>query len=860
MAVTLYITIEENSWSAATNKSNVTCAAVAKWTGGSYNLTQKPGTLTIDGTPYEFTSSFNDKRTNSGTKVLFRKTLDIPHDDKGSKKLTVSATYETGVSSGTISASAVKDLKDIPLASTVAATDANIKAVSMIAVTRRSAAYSHSIMWSFGSLSGYLNPDGTVSETEVIFSETSIPFTLPGEFYAEIPNAKTGVCTLTAKTYSGSSQVGTAQTATFTATAAESDVRPGVSGQIKDVNNSTIALTGDDDILVRFFSNAKCSIKSTILRGGATFVEKKIGGEVVTTSPAARTIYGIDTDTVEFKVTDSRGYVGTDMETVQMIPYIRLTNNAVASRVAPATGISKLTLSGNYFNDTFGLRANELTVQYTVDGGDPVTVSPTLDGNTYKATVEIPNLDYRTGHTMTVTVSDKLDTVVKEIEIARSIPTYHHGADFFAFYVPVEFRGGIAPGYDASFIGTAAELSNHLKKLAATGTMTARLGGTYTVNTKIPVPAGMTIIGGTFITDPTFEDAIFSALGDNVRLVGVTMAAPALDKVPKIYTENSVETEALDSNVMGVFSNGWENIELVNCVCDKIIPAKINNGSAIIRGCRVTDASMFIWATNSRISAIANDVSICDTGLDKYYHVYYLDQDSELYTDRNRIRCDTTAPYWDVFHLMTAGNNGTYRASGLCCGDVITGNFQYIIDSHYTDLVLDGCHIANSNPDSWTEFSNMAHSSFRYSGCTLDYANAAEQTYDNSISGYVVYHNCQLTKNARLNRRATYNDCRIIQDIASGGLFGNLVNVYNCEMQVYGSPQCIGVYSTGSLTADFVGNVVKFDSTPSSPYLFNFASFTGVICNNVVTNANGTKVWNVDRGGAFNNIINGMEV
>ena len=312
-------------------------------------------------------------------------------------------------------------------------------------------------------------------------------------------------------------------------------------------------------------------------------------------------------------------------------------------------------------------------------------------------------------------------------------------------------------------------------------------------------------------------------------------------------------------NVMGLYSNGYEGIALIDCVCDKIIPAKINNGSGLIQGCRITDTPMFIWATNCRITAAGNEVSICDTGLDRYYHVYYVDQDSELHAINNRIRCDVSTPYHDVFHLMTAGNDGTYRATGLIQGDTVVGNFQSIIDCHYTDLVLESCSITNTNSAAWTEFNNMAHSSFAYRDCDLHYEGASGQTYDQSISDWVLYHHCRLFKNATLNRRAVYNGSKIAQSV-SGGIIANMVDVLNCEMRVSGSPQCIGVTTGSALTANFVGNFVEFEVKPSSNYLFNYASFTGNIANNVIVNAKSTKVWETDRGGAHNNIINGEVV
>lgn len=445
MAVKLFVSAKEKSWSSVTNKSDVVVSVTAQWTYGSYNLNEPGGTLTIDGVDYPFISNFNEKRTTSGSQVLFSKDVTIEHDDLGKKRLYFSAVFATGVSSGTISASDYLDLTNIPRASTALATDANIGAVSMIAVDRKAAKFTHSIAWKFGSLSGYLKADGSNSTTEVKLSILSVPFLIPDAFYAQIPKAKTGKCTLTVKTYDGTSQVGTIQTTTFTVTAPEAECRPIVSGTVVDINDATVELTGDDSVMVRYCSEASCEITAEA-RKSATVSEKKIGGTVVTGN--SRTISGIAASSVEFYVKDSRGYTATAKVGFTLIPYVRLTNNAVASRVDPGTGVSVLTLSGNYFNGSFGAYQNALQIQYSVDGGDPVEVAATVKGNKYSATVEIPNLDYLTSHIVDVVVSDLLDSVPKEVKIGRSVPGFYwDDENFFMilnFVAPNFLKTGVA--------------------------------------------------------------------------------------------------------------------------------------------------------------------------------------------------------------------------------------------------------------------------------------------------------------------------------------------------------------------------------------------------------------------------------
>ena len=115
MAVSISLSITQNSQKIADNQSNVTVKVTAKWTGGSHNKVvaadgtpQAKGTVKIDGTSYSFASTFNDSQTTTGSKVVFSKTLNITHASDGKKTLSCSASYSTGVSSGTVTTSTSK--------------------------------------------------------------------------------------------------------------------------------------------------------------------------------------------------------------------------------------------------------------------------------------------------------------------------------------------------------------------------------------------------------------------------------------------------------------------------------------------------------------------------------------------------------------------------------------------------------------------------------------------------------------------------------------------------------------------------------------------------------------------------------
>ena len=441
MVTGFHIGITQNSQNVANNKSNVTVALTITWNGGSYNATgNAAGVLNIDGTNYSFTAKFNTAQKTSGSEVIFSKTLDISHSADGSKSLACSASFATGTGVGTVTASATKTLTQIPRESTVGATAANIGATAVISVSRKNAAYTHSIAYSFGDLKGYLaDGSGTLSDAEVKLSETSLSFPIPESFYAQIPDAKSGACRLTVKTYSGSTQIGTEKSCTFTVKASPESCCPEVSGTVTDINEATVALTGDESKLVRGISTVQCTITAQA-KNGAAIKSKSIGG--ITANESIVTIDGVESGNICFSATDSRNYTGTFTKEVETVDYVFLTCNAEVKRTDPTSGNAKMVISGNYFNGSFGAQDNSLQLEYQVASGEIEEIERSIEGNRYTVTVSLRDMDYRTSHAITVTVQDKLMTLTKTPELGKGIPVFDWGEQDFTFHVPVNLESG----------------------------------------------------------------------------------------------------------------------------------------------------------------------------------------------------------------------------------------------------------------------------------------------------------------------------------------------------------------------------------------------------------------------------------
>ena len=225
---------------------------------------------------------------------------------------------------------------------------------------------------------------------------------------------------------------------------------PTLSPTVVDTNSTTIALTGDNNKLIKYFSNAqwahnaaavkKASISQYIMSNGGTSYNTPSG-----------TINGVQNNSFAFTVKDSRGNVTSQSLTRTMINYVKLT--ADLSVKMTVTGEATLTCTGNYFDGSFGSQSNTLTFKYRykeLNGsyGNWVTATPSKSGNTYSISPTISGLDYRKKYVFQFNVVDKLMNINSAEISGRALPVFDWSEEDFNFNVPVTFSGG----FDTSFL------------------------------------------------------------------------------------------------------------------------------------------------------------------------------------------------------------------------------------------------------------------------------------------------------------------------------------------------------------------------------------------------------------------------
>lgn len=329
MAVSISLSIAQNSQSVANNTSNVTVNVTAKWTGGSWNATgQCTGSITIDGTKYSFSGiTFNSGQTTSGSQVIMTKTVNVSHNSDGTKTLSCSASFVTGVSSGTVTCSGSKALTTIPRKSTLSANSGTLGVEQTLAVSRKSSSFTHTITYKCGSASGTICTKS---------SDLTPKWTPPLSLASQNTTGTSVSVTFTITTYSGSTSIGS-NTTTITC-AIPASVKPSASVAVSDPTG----FADDWGVYIQSKSKLKIVVSASGSQG-STIKAYKVTADGKTYTAATTTtgvIAGSGNLTINVTVTDSRGRTATASTTIAVNAYEppKITSLSVVRCNADGTG------------------------------------------------------------------------------------------------------------------------------------------------------------------------------------------------------------------------------------------------------------------------------------------------------------------------------------------------------------------------------------------------------------------------------------------------------------------------------------------------------------------------------------------
>lgn len=385
--------------------------------------------ISIGGQTIPIRNFYFDLRNSHTTQTIASGTITVTHNADGTLNMPYSVSIpnvkaDNQYGPPAMSLSGAWPLTAIPRASRVYCPSGTIGSTVNITIEKAESDMTHTLTYAFGSLSGTI---ATKTDLSVV------SWTIPDDFHSQIPGATSGVGTIYCTCYRGDTAVGTS-TCQFYANMNENTGKPILLGKVTDVNPVTVALTGNADALVRYYSTAQVSATYSATTGAyITDYTMRHNGTKYTTSPV--TIEGVENNTFYFSVTDSRGYTTESTQYKTLIPYVKLTCNFSESPM-DADGNMQINLWGNCFTGSFGAANNEITVQYRYrtsnsSYGEWQTMPAVMGDNAYTAQISLTGLNYRLAHTFQARVIDKLDTAQSANYKVRIIPVFDWGeADF----------------------------------------------------------------------------------------------------------------------------------------------------------------------------------------------------------------------------------------------------------------------------------------------------------------------------------------------------------------------------------------------------------------------------------------------
>lgn len=248
-------------------------------------------------------------------------TVRVPHNADGSKTCTLSAAYRlnatiSGSYIGTMETSASVTLDNIPRASSISSITSSVSmdgnhSVS-VGISSASASFNHKIQ---------INLAGTARYISGIVSDRTITYKIPISWCSYLPNAVSGTATAYLYTYSGSTQIGSPKSATFTVTVPD-DVKPTIGGLTAErIDNGVPTAWG---LYVRSKSKAKLKMTGTAGSYGSSVQSMSISGGGYSSASSELTTGTLNTagtNTFTATVTDSRGRKSTGQTSISVVDY-----------------------------------------------------------------------------------------------------------------------------------------------------------------------------------------------------------------------------------------------------------------------------------------------------------------------------------------------------------------------------------------------------------------------------------------------------------------------------------------------------------------------------------------------------------
>lgn len=352
--------------------------------------------------------------------------LAIGHDTNGAKSFSAYAECAIYVTSVNCKGSGSWSLPDIGRASQPSlntwpnnSPDFNIGDTIVVHMNRKSTVFTHTVVLKLGSYS-YTIGTGV---TDNISLDTD---KIASNLYAQMPNSNSMTGEIAVTTYSGSTVIGTSSCAII---AHVVNSNPTLDASYEDSNSATVAITGDNQYIIRNNSTLKISVSNAQALNSATLktLTAVVNGNAYTGTLKGSTgvinvgVVNVSYDTeVTVKIVDSRGNVGQKKITVLVYDW------------SLPSAIIKLNRKSNYYSESvLNVNANYASI----GGKNTVTIryrTKKVSDSSYGSYATIQNstdtnftADNEYEWNVQVEVSDRIGKTTYNLILPKGIPVVY---------------------------------------------------------------------------------------------------------------------------------------------------------------------------------------------------------------------------------------------------------------------------------------------------------------------------------------------------------------------------------------------------------------------------------------------------
>ena len=334
-----------------------------------------------------------------------------------------------------------------------------------INTNRTSNQFTHTITYACDDLTGTIG-------TNV---EESVGWTIPDAFYTKIPYNQletqvTIYCT-TYKDVGGTpTQIGTTQSITIYTGCKTSTCMPDFDFNLALTDGTaTSSLTGDTNKIIKGYTTSEIQWTATTKKG-ANFSRVILNnyGTTHTTSPIdMHTEIDTNCDLIKNGISatcyDTRGFHTGVLKTYNIIEYFAPSFDYTPRRTTPTGSEVKVIFEGSFFNDTFGLVNNSLTLswRYKEKGGSWSSYTALVENTDYKISnntfysgtgssaseivLSSNAFDYSKNYVIEILVEDELNSDPIEKNVTKGEPVYWWNDSSFNLKVDGYIKGKKIP-------------------------------------------------------------------------------------------------------------------------------------------------------------------------------------------------------------------------------------------------------------------------------------------------------------------------------------------------------------------------------------------------------------------------------